>query len=306
MPILKAGENMKNISRSDKIRQIIGNISTLPTLPIIASQVMELTSNPRTSVRQLSEVISKDQSLATQILKIVNSAYYGFPRQISTIEHALVILGFNEIRNIAFAISILKVFPESSTSRYFDREKFWQHSIGSSIAARMLARALRYRVSGKAFIAGLIHDIGKIVLDQYAHSLFVEVIKRVQLEDISIYEAEQKVLKISHAEIGGWLVKRWNLPVEIEEAIKFHHRPEKATINPQLTATVHLSDILTRMSSIGSGGDEKIPFVDPAAWKNLKPLRPDLDETYLEYFLSLFKEEMKKSKALFDIFSKRG
>ena len=294
---------MKDNMLPEKIRQTIGNIPTLPTLPVVVSQVMELTSDPKTSVRQLSEVISRDQSLTTQVLKLVNSAYYGFPRQIKTINHALVILGFNEIKNIAFTTSILRVFPDSS-STFFDRRKFWQHSIGSSIAAKMLARVFRYRIPGEVFIAGLIHDIGKIVLDQYAHSFFVEIIKKVKAEDISIYEAEKKTLGISHTEIGGWLAKQWNLPSEIEEGIKFHHTPDRATLNPILTSIVHLSDILVRMRSIGSGGDDKIPSVHPVVWENLKSLRPDLNGTYMDYFISIFDEEIKKAKILFDIFSR--
>lgn len=294
---------MKNNVLPQEIKQVIGNIDTLPTLPVVISQIMDIISNPRTSVHQLSEVISRDQSLTTRVLRLVNSAYYGFPRQISTINHALVILGFNEIKNIASTVSILRIFPESNTAS-FNRGKFWQHSIGSSIAAKMLARIFRYRISSEAFIAGLIHDIGKIILDQYAHNFFVEIIKKVKTEDISIYEAEKKTLGISHTEIGGWLVKQWNLPVEIEEAIKFHHTPDKATLDPELTAIVHLSDILTRMKKIGFGGDNEIPPVHPAVWENLKPLKPDLNETYMEYFSSMFGEEIKRAKVLLDIFDK--
>jgi len=168
----------------------------------------------------------------------------------------------------------------------------------------MLARIFRYRISSEAFIAGLIHDVGKIILDQYAHNFFVEIIKKVKSEDISIYEAEKKALGISHTEIGGWLAKQWNLPVEIEEDIKFHHTPDKATLNPELTAIVHLSDILTRMKKIGFGGDNKIPPVYPAVWENLKCLKPDLNEDYMEYFSSTFEEEIKRAKVLLDTFGK--
>jgi len=289
---------------AEKIKRITKKISTLPTLPIIVSQIIDLVSNPRTPVQDLTRIISIDQSLTTRILKIVNSAYYGFPQQISTINHALVILGFNEIRNIAFTISVLESFSDSNNHGSFDREKFWQHSLGCALGAKMLAKILRYRVSSEVFIAGLIHDIGKIIFDQYAHKLFIEALKKAELENISIYEAEKKVIGIAHTDIGKWLAKQWNLPQKIEEAIELHHAPDKTLINPQITAIVHLSDILTKMNSVGFSGDNKITPPHPVIWENLKSLKPDLNESYLDYFSSTFREEMKKSAALFDILYK--
>ncbi|MCD6318396.1 HDOD domain-containing protein [Candidatus Aerophobetes bacterium] len=290
-----------NSNISKKIKQITDEIESLPTLPGVVSQIIELTSDPKTSFKDLSRIISEDQTLTARILKLVNSAYYGFPRRISTITHALIILGFNEIKNITFATSILRTFGESDNLGDFNREEFWKHSLGCALASKMLAKTLRYRISGQAFTAGLIHDIGKIILDQYLHKSFAQIIEKVQSENISIREAEKDVLGITHAEIGAWLAKKWNLPAEIEEAIKFHHLPDKAIINPQLTAIVHLSDILVRMESIGWGGDDKIPSVNPLVWNSLKPLKPDINESYIQYFTSIFETEIGKVCSLFDI-----
>jgi len=285
----------------EKIKKTIKEIRSLPTLPTVALQVMDLLSNPKTSVQDLSKIISLDQSLSTTTLKLVNSAYYGFPRQISTINHALVILGFNEIRNITFAISVLRAFPETFTSGVFNRKKFWQHSIGCGLAAKIIAETLRYRASGEAFIAGLIHDVGKIILEQYLHPSFLEVIKIVRSEKLSMFEAERKVLKITHAEIGAWLAREWNLPPRIEEAIKFHHTPEQARSNLELTAIVYLSNILSHKKLASPEKDKLIPPVHPVVWKNLKSLRPDINESYFELFISLFEKEEKKAKNLFNI-----
>lgn len=289
----------KKISR--RLRTVIAHISNLPTLPVIASQVIGLLHNPRTPVQELARIISSDQSLTTTVLKLANSAYYGFPRQISTVKHALVVLGFNEIRNITFTVSILRSFRRDKKSSFFDYQAFWKHCLGCAIAAKMLAKFFRYRISGKVFVAGLVHDIGKIVLSQYAKDLFEKVMHQVISHKISLYQAEEKVLGITHAEIGGWLVYQWNFPQEIEEVIRFHHLPFKAKVNPPLCSAIHLSDVLVRMKSIGWGGDEKIPSVHPAVWKLLQSLRPDLDQVHLEYFVTLLEEEIKKTKSLFDI-----
>lgn len=289
----------------EKIKETIKEIRSLPTLPAIVLQIMDLLSNPNTSVQDLSKIISLDLSLTTTTLKLVNSAYYGFPRQISTVNHALVIMGFNEIRNITFAVSTLRTFPEAFASEHFSQQEFWQHSLECALGAKALAENLRYRVSGEVFIAGLTHDIGKIILEQYLHSYFLKVIKMMQSEKLSMFEAERKVLKTSHAEIGAWLAKQWNLPVEIEEAIKFHHTPEEAESSLELTAIVHLSDILSHWKSVDSEENKLFPSIHPAVWENLKSLKPDINESYLEFFISLFEKEKEKAKILFSVLNKK-
>jgi len=301
------GKVMSHSDAWNQVKRIIEDIPNLPTLPGVYLQIIHLTSNSRSSVRDISRVISADPALSSKILKLVNSAYYGFPRQISTITHALVILGFAEIRNIAFTISVVRTFWNSSGFEIFDREKFWNHSLGCALAAKTLAKTLRYRVSGKAFTVGLIHDIGKIILDQYMHPSFAEILSKVHSEQMSMWEAEKIILGFTHAEIGAYLARKWSLPEEIEEAIRYHHTPQKATISPELTATIHLSDILTRMKSVGSGGDETIPPIQSSIWDSLRSLRPDLNETYLQYIASMFDDELKRAQSLFSIFhEKRG
>lgn len=291
---------MEKKKNSERIRRTVHNISKLPTLSIITAQIMQLLSNPSTSIQKLTNLISGDQALTAVVLKVVNSSYYGFPRQISTVKHALIILGFNEIRNIVVTISVLRNFWNIRKPTKFDHFEFWRHSLGCAVAAGMLARFFRYRISGKVFIGGLLHDVGKIVLDQYIHDLFEQVIEKVKSQDISFYQAEKKVLGVTHAEIGGWLANSWNFPAEIEEAIKFHHLPCQATINPQFCSIVHLSDVLARMRSIGSGGDDKVPPIHPSIWELLRFMRTDLNESHLEYFTSLLEEEMDRAKPLFE------
>lgn len=295
---------MKKKKNYERIIKTVYGISKLPTLSIVTSRVMQLLSNPNTSIQKLTDLISQDQALATAVLKVVNSSYYGFPRQIATIKHALVILGFNEIRNIVVTVSILRNFWNIQNPTQFDHLEFWKHSLGCAMAAGMLAKFFRYRVSGKVFIGGLIHDIGKIVLDQYIHDLFEEVMEWVVSQDISFYQAEREVLGITHAEIGGLLAKSWNLPVDIEEAIEFHHTPRKATVNPQFCSIIHLSDVLVRMKSIGSAGDEKVPPINSSIWELLKPMRADLDESHIQYFADLLEEEIVRGKPIFEILGK--
>jgi len=292
---------MQDKKFSQRLRSVIGYISALPTLPVVASRVMELLHNPQTPVQKIADVICSDQSLTTAVLKLANSSYYGFPRQISTVKHALVILGFNEIRNITFTISVLRSFPPAKNSPSFNYRDFWKHSLGCAVAARMLAKFFRYRVSGKIFVAALVHDIGKILLSQYTRDLFEKVMQEVFSRNISFYQAEKNVLGVTHAEIGGWLAHQWNFPQEIEEVIKFHHFPSEARINPPLCAVVHLSDVLVRMRAVGWGGDGEVFYPHPGVWGILQSLRPDLDSSHLDYFNALLGEEIERAKPLFNI-----
>ncbi len=290
----------KNIS--EKLKAIIHNISKLPTLPVIVSQVTDLLYNPKTSVQKLAEVISSDQSLTAAVLKLANSAYYGYPRQISTVKHALVILGYNEIRNITFTVSVLRTFPWRKNSPLFNHRAFWVHCLGAAVAAKMLAKFFRYRISGKVFVAGLIHDIGKIILSQYAKDTLEKIMQEVALQNVSFYQAEKNILgTVTHTDVGSWLAQRWNLPSEIEEAIKFHHSPSRAKINPPLCCIVHLADVLVRLNSIGWSGDEKILSFHPDTRKILQTVRPDFNEFHIKYFKKVLNEEIKKAKPLFDL-----
>ena len=251
----------------ERLRKITQSIIGLPTLPAVITQMISLIDNPKTSARNVSQLISTDQALTAKILKLANSAFYGFPREIATVDLAIVVLGFETVKNLGLTVSVLERFSGDGDGETadFDRQKFWEHSIGCGVAAKILASKLPYRVPGEAFAAGILHDIGKLILSQYFPNEFSEVLRLARDEDLYIGQAEERVLGVTHADIGSWLAERWNLPKQLEEAIYFHHTPGRLERSPQLPALIHLADFLCRREQIGDGGGERMPHLDPAA-----------------------------------------
>jgi len=153
-------------TKINRVRSITEKIIGLPTLPTVVSKMIELVDNPKTSAQTLTSLISTDQALTAKILKLANSAYYGFPREIISVNLAVVVLGFNTVKDMGLSVSVLDAFKSNQDEGIFEMTKFWEHSICCAIGAKMLARTYGYRITSEAFVAGLLHDVGKVVLNQ--------------------------------------------------------------------------------------------------------------------------------------------
>jgi len=275
----------------------LDSVTDLPTLPAVASKIINLVNNPRTSANDITQVISRDPALAAKVLRLVNSAYYGFPRQIKTITHAIMILGFKDLKNLVVSASVFKMFKGQANLIDIDLEALWQHSIGCAICAKLLAIRKKSKEPEEAFMAGLLHDIGKILLRQYWKKEFAEVIQMVKEKSIWIKEAEEKVLGITHAEVGAVLANKWNLPATLSKAIHMHHQPQKAKESEyELAALTHAADVFCRIRKVGSGGDSTIPQLKKEVWIYLG-LKPD----QLEDIYSEIDKEMEKAEAFLRI-----
>ena len=248
-----------------RIKRITRSIIGLPTLPTVITQMIGLIDNPKTSASEVSQLISTDQALTAKILKLANSAFYGFSREIATVNHAVVVLGFDTVKSLGLSVSVLERFAAGNAQTSFDRQKFWEHSIACGVAARLLADRLRYRVQGEAFAAGILHDIGKLILSQYFTEEFEQILTLTRDEGLHIGKAEKLVLGVTHAEIGLWLAEKWNLPDQLVMAIAYHHKPGRLDQDPKLASLIHLADFLCRREKIGDGGGGKLPPLDPAA-----------------------------------------
>ena len=253
--------------KRERLKRITQSIIGLPTLPTVITQLISLIDNPKTSARNVAQLISTDQALTAKILKLANSAFYGFPREIATVDLAVVVLGFETVKNLGLSVSVLERFAstDGDAGHDFDRQKFWEHSIACGVAARLLAGKLRYRMPGEAFAAGILHDIGRLILSQYFPTEFDEVLRVMRAEDLYIGHAEEQVLGVTHADVGGWLAERWNLPDQLEHTISLHHAPGRVDGPAELPALIHLADFLCRREKIGDGGGERLPNLDPAA-----------------------------------------
>jgi putative nucleotidyltransferase with HDIG domain len=301
------GEGREMPSRQfQKIKREIEEIGALPTLPDIPAKILQYIASDTSSMDDISRIIERDPPLAAAVLKVANSAYYGMPQRVASLPLALTILGLNEIISIITSISVVRVFAVGKRACVFDRAKFWQHSFGCATAARMLARDLRVRSGGSEFAAGLLHDIGKLILDQFFHAKLREIIRLREEESLTPIEAELRVMGIDHATLGSWLAEQWNLPAILVEAIAYHHRPldvlalPAPSREPVLTALVHLADAITHEPALGfTESMEPIrPFADNVAWKIVLAERSDLDTRILEQFVDKYEDYRERVLAL--------
>lgn len=272
-----------------RIKRITQSIIGLPTLPTIVSKMIELVDNPRTSAASLARLISTDQTLTARILKLANSAYYGYPKEISTVNMAIVVLGFNTVKDMGLSLSVFDIFKSKENNSVFDIARFWEHSIGCGVASRMLARNYHSRNASEAFVAGLLHDIGKIILNQYFHPEFTEITELVSTGN-TLEKAEEAVIGTSHAQVGSWLAEKWNLPEIITQTIRYHHEPWNATKDKVLVATASLANYLCHVSEIGNSGRTEFDVPDEKIWNifqqnNIPVDEPDLVNLQMDFLL---------------------
>lgn len=246
-------------SRSE-VKSIVEKIEKLPTIPDAGMRIVELASDPEVSMDELSRAIFQDPALAAHVLKVANSPFYGMPRQVDSLQLALVILGLAEVRNIALGITILNVIKGLSSHVTYDREKFWTHSVGCGIVARILGCKLNFRGEGTDFVAGLLHDMGKIVIDEYFSSKFVLIFEKTFKHKPPMLEAEREILGESHEQVGGWLADKWRLPKTLCDAIACHHEfpslaPWTTIKEPRLASLIYIAEAFCERYEIGWDGD---------------------------------------------------
>ena len=251
-------------------QKIIEKIDDLPTLPRTVLKITELVNDPKSSAKDLARVITDDQVLTARLLKLVNSSFYGFPERISTVTGAIVLLGFDAIRNLLLTTSVFDLFANHNRKKKQDQEKFWDHSLGCAVGAKVIGNYLRHDKIEELFVSGLLHDIGKIVEMMYLSDEYTKVVTVIDSENILMTAAENKVLGYNHAEVGKLLAEKWNLPAKLVQVIAYHHQPANAGSFAMEAAIVHLADIFCRALNMGYGGDNKIPPLDGSAWERLK------------------------------------
>jgi putative nucleotidyltransferase with HDIG domain len=240
-----------------ELEQAIMAAGDLPTIPIVATKVMQLIEMDNISVDEIAKVVSTDPAVAARVLKIANSAFYGCQRQIQTISGAIVVLGFNTLRSLVVAASVKEVYkPYGLTEKML-----WEHSFGAGIAARIIAHDARKANHEESFLAGLLHDIGKIIMNNLDRDKFQLIVQRCYNEELPFDEVEGSVYPFTHAEVGAHVVKKWNFPEGLIHAILYHHSldadKEGDHYLKSLTAVVSLADLFCHKLGIGTRAPEE-------------------------------------------------
>lgn len=249
---------MKVVSNQEKQRQfdrLITFVEKLPALPQVTQRSLEILDNPYSTARSVAEEISKDLVLTGRILRIANSAFYGFPRSIKSIHDAIIILGFDTVRSLVIAATVNVLFSQKMSGYGFKSGELWRHSMGCAVCAETVARKLGLDAD-EAFISGLMHDVGKVVMDKAMTDESKKVLELVINGNYAFHEAEQKIIGYDHAEIGSKIAIKWNLPVSIVKAIEYHHKPLVLRRNPKMAAVVRFSDAACMLYGAGIGGED--------------------------------------------------
>jgi len=279
--------------RRTRMAQRIRSIRDIPTLPQVVLKLNQMLRSPHSSTQEVAELLNADQALALKVLKLVNSPYYGFEGRVQNINRAIVILGFNKVRNLALSVSAPAMYRKVS-SEVFDFSGFWHHSVAVAVMCETIADYTRSGEREDALIAGLLHDLGKFVLAVYFPDEFGEITRAMRAQNMASYEAEREVIGMDHGEIGGILSRQWNLPEKLSASIAWHNDPAQSGQHIELTALVHVSQFLTQALLVGNPGEVSLPPVSDVAWMHFR-----FDEHDVEQIYARFAERLGKASEFF-------
>jgi putative nucleotidyltransferase with HDIG domain len=267
---------------------LINDTLELASLPGVVVRAMELLNNPNTSASDIGEIIADDPALTMRLLKIVNSAFYGFPSRIDTISRAITIIGTLELTDLILGSSAIQVFSKLP-NQLIDMEKFWEHSLYTGVVARLLARYLRAPNTERCFVMGLLHDIGALVMYHQQPEGSRQALEIAEEKSIPLDMAEGEVFGFNHSDVGAELMRAWNLPESFMEVALHHHHPSAAERYRLETATIHLSDVITAMAHSTASGGKQVTSLEPGAWE-LTGLSVDIMEPVIAEADAQFEE----------------
>jgi putative nucleotidyltransferase with HDIG domain len=236
-----------NVPPETRIKQVIASIRNLPTPPIVFEQIQKVINDPDTSVNDIAAILSEDPAMSVKVLKLTNSAFYGLSREIDSVKHAVMIIGLEAVKNLVLSASVLNMFKADESNKEY-HENFWRHSLATAFTARIIAKRFR---GGKmfnpdpAFSAGLIHDIGKMVICCFMakeHKAIMDYV--ASYPKVSEYEAETATLGFDHAQLGRQLAVNWKLPPRLADSIGFHHAPQVANGSDDFAYLINLADYI--------------------------------------------------------------
>jgi HD-like signal output (HDOD) protein len=251
------------------LEDLINKVKDFPTLPTVYNSIMDVMANPRSTINDVANVISQDQASASKLLRAANSSIYGFRGRINNVSQAIFYLGFDEVKNLVAALSIIDLFKNSPANDSFNPVNFWKHSIGVGLITRIIGSSLGVKDIENYFISGILHDIGKLLFYRVIPEDYAKAINYANEKNISLRDAEVAIIGISHLSAGEMLAEKWKMPQTIRDCIRYHY---VGTINSEFddnVAVVHIANILAGLIGIPSL-DEFVQEPNQAIWSKLK------------------------------------
>ena len=275
--------------------EFLNEIEEIPTPDFQVQQIINIASNPDASIKELEKVISMDASLSLKVLKLVNSAYYGLPRKVTKISEAVMILGFKTVRNLA-----LSVFTYSSLNKgtsNIDKKKLWKHFMSTAIISETIAKDVGYPEQEEAFMAGLLHDIGKVILDIAFPNYISKLVEKSEKTNLCLYEIEKKLDVETHNELGSYIIEKWQLPEIYQIVAKYHDEPDENTLPGfnNLLFIVHLANYISNILFKGFSGSYCTPKLSPNTFKTIGIKPSDLLELSIKS-----KDSIERAKDLME------
>ncbi|MBE6043148.1 MULTISPECIES: HDOD domain-containing protein [Clostridium] len=280
---------MKKLS----LETLIDSVEDMPILPARINKILQLTEDPDSTVQDVELEILKDQSLTTKVLRLANSTYYGYARKITTVSEATVLLGFQAIKSITLASAVSQFLITELPGGYrMEKYDLWNQSQTCAIISRHIAKEIKYPKPDEAYIAGLLRDIGKTILNYYVAKEYENILNKVENEGVSFLDAEEEILGFNHGDVGSKVAEKWNFPKELVESIQYHHTPEKSQANnSKLVSIVHIADAITMMMGVGLGTDGLAYNFSEFALKTLNLSQQDIEKFFASSMDFLYDEE---------------
>lgn len=268
------------------MNQLLDETMAVASLPDVVMRVQTILNDPQHSLDHIARIVTEDPGLSARVLKIANSSLYSFPFPICTVTRALTLIGTNSLQDLITATVVMEMFrgvPEDLVRM----DDYWRHSIACGVAARVLAIARREVNIERYYLTGLLHDVGLLVLYTQRPELAARILQRCRKESLPLPVLERGELGFDHAELGGELLRRWNLPPEIYLPVRCHHHPLPCDDFPMETATVHVADIIAAALMLGTNGDGHVPVLESDAWRRMglpaSAVHPLLDHVHAQY-----------------------
>lgn len=266
---------------------IIARVDEFPTLPTIYQAISDVMANPRSTAQHLADVISEDQAAASKILKAANSSIYGYRGRVTTISQAITYIGFDEVRNLVMAMGIIDLFKQSSNNGNFNPVELWMHSIGVGVISRNIGKTIGALNIENYFLAGILHDIGKLLFYKAIPDLYVKAINYAIENNLTAREAELEIVGVSHTVAGELIAEKWKLPVSIRDVIKFHEIGKVEGNYNILVTSVHIANVAAAMFNLGQAGDDVVQMPNIDTWEALnlpdKFFTQNLNKIMLEF-----------------------
>lgn len=284
-------------------KKVEETINFLPPLPAIMADLIEALNSEDSDFRSLGKIISRDPSMSLDVLKIANSAFYGLQTKVSNIEQAVRMLGITEIASLCISCSATQALNPPQGVETLDLKRFWRHSVATGVIAKIVCSELSVGRWDSLYLAGLIHDVGAVVLDRFKHDVYSEILDLTRKENISVSEAEERVMGASHDTVGGWLMEKWKLPEMFVQVATFHHTVLPASDKHRIVvALISLADIFARLTQHGFDGNMNgVIVADTPAFQVLLKKNPklkDLDMVKLVWDLDGANDEINQMEHL--------